>query len=90
MDIAAQLAAHDAVGSIHIAVDKRPTYRSLTKYRKSAADSGLTLSVERSALVLRPESDSNGKQRADLPVQSKVRRFVRWLATSLMFTKPIA
>jgi hypothetical protein len=86
MDIAAQLAAHDAVGSIHIAIDQRPTYDTLSRYRQSAADSGLTLSVEQNALALRPDSDGQVEQQAAPLTTSKARRFVQWLGALLMIT----
>jgi hypothetical protein len=54
MDIAARLAAHDAVGAIHIAVSERPTYDALLNYRQRAEASGLTMTVQETAIVLRP------------------------------------
>jgi hypothetical protein len=55
LEIAALLAARDAVGSIHVGVAERPTYDDLLRYRQSAEANGLVLSLLAEEVVLRPQ-----------------------------------
>jgi hypothetical protein len=57
MEIASALAGHDAIGSIHIATNQRPTYAQLLRYRRRATAAGLELVLTRSSVILRPPTE---------------------------------
>jgi hypothetical protein len=54
IDMACRLAREDAIGGVHVAIDRRPTYAELLRYRRRAERCGLTLTVAASSLSLRP------------------------------------
>jgi hypothetical protein len=54
IDLACRLAAEDAIGGLHVAIDRRPTYADLLRYRRRAERCGLTLTVAASSISLRP------------------------------------
>src|SRR5690242_2243432 len=54
IDLACRLTHEDAIGGLHVAVDRRPTYAELLRYRRRAERCGLTLTVAASSLSLRP------------------------------------
>ncbi|CAA9539996.1 MAG: hypothetical protein AVDCRST_MAG73-1821 [uncultured Thermomicrobiales bacterium] len=54
LSVACTLADRDAIGSLHVEMSDRPTYREIHRYRRRAESCGFTLTVTGCSVVLRP------------------------------------
>jgi len=74
LEVACRLAGRDAIGSLHVAIDERPTYDQVLHYRRLAEAFGLTLTLEADSLVLRPLPRVESERPTPLPVPAIQRR----------------
>jgi len=55
--VACTLAGQDAIGSLHVVMNDRPTYDEILRYRRRAEACGFALTVTGTSVVLRPRAE---------------------------------
>jgi len=88
LEVACRLAGRDAIGSMHLAIDERPTYDQLLHYRRMAEAFGLSLTLEADSLVLRPLSRPEPARATSVPghapqLEGRWPGVRRWLQTQV-------